>query len=267
MRDILSADRLLFARLDGDDDNDGSANNSFGAFRTVQHAVDEAMKLDLFGHNFALQVGPGSWSETVNIRGPLLGGNGGLTPFSIVGDPATPGNVFFDCYAQPFILRNGADVFFDGLKLRSNQGHCLHVVDNAKAVIQNVDLAGAGPNAMLITANQGGYVANGPAGGIKISGGAKAALNPNRCGKITIRQTNIVLANTPNFTQGFVFGETGGQALVDLLTFSGTGAIGKRYSLWSNSVCNTQTLPGLAPDQNYLPGTVAGEKFNGGQYN
>lgn len=265
--DVLSSDRQYYVSFSGSDANDGTSWGT--AWRTVQYADYQMHKLFLNGYNVTVQLQDGNWGGSpVNIRGPLLGDYGSLWPYTIRGNPADPAACFFDCPAQPFIMRNAASVRLDGMKLKAANGHSLHAVDNARVGVQNIEFAGSGPDAMHITANQGAIVAISDITGIyRISGGGKAHFNPNRAACITVRQTNIEILNNPVFTQGFVFGETCGVALLDLLTFTGTGFQGARYSLWSNSVCMTQVYPGSPPNQNYFPGTVAGHAYNGGQYN
>lgn len=259
-RETLTGDREYFLSLSGNDSNSGTSAGQ--AWRNPQVAADRIALLDFYGYTVKLKFANGVWSQSpIVLRAPWVGASGDDNySFIIEGNPGSMDDVFFDTPAQPFVLRNGATALIDGMKLKATTGHGLHVVDNAKAMIQNINFAGAGPQGMLITANQGANVSIGPAGGLRITGssGCRAFINPNRDATITIRQTNIHIENTPNFSEGFVFAEMNGTALVDLLTFSGSGATGKRYSLWSSSVCNTNVYPGTTPNPSYLPGSLAG---------
>ena len=67
-REALTANRTYYVRTDGSNSNDGLTNSSGGAFLTIQKAIDTAATLDLNGHTITVQVGDGTYSESVALR-------------------------------------------------------------------------------------------------------------------------------------------------------------------------------------------------------
>lgn len=262
-RERLTTNRTYYVRTDGSDSNTGLVDSAGGAFLTIQKAVNVILTtLDRAGYDVTIDVGNGTYTETVTIDGDGGGLNRGATTngqLIILGDETTPSNVLMDASAQAFLLRNGITVAIRGVKMQTSSGNTLHVVDNARALFQNVDFGASGAGAGHITCNQGGYVA--ATGVYTISGGGKWHVNPNRCGLATIRSTTITLTGTPAFTDAFVFAETGGQALMDALTFSGS-ATGPRFKALTNASIDTQTGGNLT----YFPGNAAGILDSGGAY-
>lgn len=262
-RERLSASRTYYVRTDGSDSNTGLVDSAVGAFLTIQKAVDVILTtLDRAGYDVTIDVGNGTYTETVTIDGDGGGLNRGATTngmLIILGDETTPANVLMDASAQAFLLRNGITVSLRGIKMQTSAGNTLHVVDNARALFQNVDFGASGSGAGHITCNQGGYVA--ATGNYTISGGGRWHVNPNRCGLATIRSCTVTVTGTPAFTYGFVYAETGGQALMDALTFSGS-ATGPRFVAQTNASIDTQTAGNLT----YFPGDAAGKLDSGGAY-
>jgi hypothetical protein len=259
----LNASRTYYVRTDGSDSNTGLVNSAGGAFLTIQKAIDTVLlTVDRNNFDVTIQVGNGTYTATNTIDGDGGGlGRGATTNqmLTIIGDETTPSNVLISTTAQAFLVRNGITVWFRGLKMTNTNGNTLHVVDNARAIFQNVDFGAAGTNGGNITCNQGGYVA--ATGNYTISGGGLWHVNPNRCGLATIRGFTVTLTGTPAFTQGFVYAETGGVALMDALTFSGS-ATGPRFIAKTNASIDTQTAGNLA----YFPGNASGHLDSGGAY-
>jgi hypothetical protein len=262
-REKLTAARTYYVRTDGSDSNTGLADTAGGAFLTIPRAVEVIMEtLDRNGYDVTIDVGNGTYTDTVSIDGDGGGIGVGATTNAmliILGDETTPANVLVSTTAQAFLLRNGARVAIRGVKMTNTSGNTLHVVNNAEALIQNVDFGAAGTSGGNITVNQGGYVA--ATGPYTISGGGLWHVNPNRSGLATIRGTTITLSGTPAFTNGFLDAETGGIALMDALTFSGS-ATGPRFNLRTNAVADTQTGGNLS----YFPGDAAGKLDSGAAY-
>jgi parallel beta-helix repeat protein len=88
---VTKEDKTIYVRTDGNDSNDGSADDSSHALQTVQKAVDIVSKL-VIKDDITISLAAGTYSEQVNI-GPLMFAGGSLT---IVGDPTTPSNVVID---------------------------------------------------------------------------------------------------------------------------------------------------------------------------
>jgi len=84
-------DKTLYVRTDGNDNNDGSVNDSGNALLTIQKAVDIVSVL-IIAHDITISVEDGTYSEMVSI-GPLTICGGSLT---LQGDVGTPGNCIVD---------------------------------------------------------------------------------------------------------------------------------------------------------------------------
>ena len=78
-RRIASANTTYYVRTDGSDSNDGLTNSSGGAFLTIQHAVDTIADYDWNGYLPSIQVGAGTFSETVTINAPVFVGTKSIT--------------------------------------------------------------------------------------------------------------------------------------------------------------------------------------------
>lgn len=66
VREKLTANRTYYVRTDGSDSNDGLTNSSGGAFLTISKAITVCKSLDFAGYTVTIQVGSGTFSETVS---------------------------------------------------------------------------------------------------------------------------------------------------------------------------------------------------------
>lgn len=66
-REVLTSNRNYYVRTDGSDSNTGLVDSSGGSFLTIQHAVNIIRTLDLAGFTVTVNVGAGSFSESVEI--------------------------------------------------------------------------------------------------------------------------------------------------------------------------------------------------------
>jgi hypothetical protein len=99
-RVVLYADMTVYVRPDGNDSNDGSADDSAHAFLTIQQALNLAMTLDLNEYWFFVQVADGTYDAGGLVLGPV-------PPFSSI---SITGNV--DHPEKCIINVNDSDVVF-----------------------------------------------------------------------------------------------------------------------------------------------------------
>jgi len=101
-REVLAASRTYYVRSDGNDANTGLANNSGGAFLTIQKAVNVAASLDISIYNVTIQIG-----VTGTYVGAILKAPVGAGTLVIVGNAASPSG---------YVITKavGSSVIFDG---------------------------------------------------------------------------------------------------------------------------------------------------------
>lgn len=91
-QEALEADRTYYVRTNGSDDNLGLSNDSLGAFRTIQKAVNTAVALNLNGHRITIQVAGGLYTEAVKLPRYDYGSDNS-SRIELIGDVVTPANV------------------------------------------------------------------------------------------------------------------------------------------------------------------------------
>jgi hypothetical protein len=253
-RELLKAPRTYYVRTDGNDSNTGLTNDAAGAFLTIQKAVNVTLEtVDLGGFNVTIQVGDGTYTAGVIVRGPQTG-TGTIT---IQGNATTPGNVIVSTSGSSILVDNRATLIVRDMELRtSTNGVCLQILTASTCYFQNIRF---GPSAIgHIQAASGTWVV--PTGSYTISGSAPNHLLITHGGSVYAVGVTVTLTGTPNWSDTFVHMELCGTFRAEAFTFSGA-ATGKRYNVVMNSTLQTY---GAGP--NYLPGSIAGTTATGGQY-
>jgi hypothetical protein len=253
IREPLTADRTYYVRTDGNDNNTGLVNDAGGAFLTIQKAVNVvAGDLDLGLFNCTIQVGAGTYSETVVLK-PYLG----TTVPVLRGDNATPSNVAIaPATGHALVVTSPTRWTVEGVKLTSSDGRGLSCAGNAVVQFQDLEFGACGT--YHVHAYLGGAVT--VAGNYRISGGARIHLLADTSGaSIRLGGWTITLTGTPNFSEQFAHASRAGAILAVDLTFSGS-ATGMRYLAVGNGAIETRGGP------NYFPGNAAGNVDTGGIY-
>jgi hypothetical protein len=265
-RELLTANRTYFVRTDGSDSNNGLADNSGGAFLTIQKAINTAAALDMSTFNVTIQVRNGTYATSTGL---VLKSTVGAGKITIVGDEATPSNVV--------VTTNGAMTGNDGVILAASitttyavrglmltstaTGNVLGLVASGISTIEFQNLNFGSGMAQHIRAQDGGLISATGNYTISGSGGAGSShLNAVGTGKLRIQSITVTLTGTPAFSSGFVSCLRLGVAFLNGNTFSGS-ATGKRYDVSENSVVFVS-----GAGANYLPGDAAGTTATGGQY-
>jgi hypothetical protein len=253
-RPQLTANTTFYVRIDGNDNNDGSANDSAHAFLTIQKAIDTVAALDNGGFNVTIQVGNGTYTQALTLKNYV--GSGTVT---IQGNTVTPASVVIsvtgnNCITADSVTRPWAIQGF--IFFTTTSGDC---IQSKKYSIVNL-----GKNAFSTCAGnhisclQGGQV--NITSDYTISDGASQHWNAQGQGSITCTSATITLSGgTKNFST-FAVATLQSLLRVNGNTFSGS-ANGARYYCDTNAVIYT-----AGAGANYLPGNTAGSTATGGQY-
>jgi hypothetical protein len=257
----LGADLTLYIRTDGNDNNDGSANDAAHAFKTVAAATNYAKTaFDIAGRTVTLQLG---------IAGSYDGNNasmGGPTgTIALRGDPANQ-----DSYIINVNQTNG-------LNCDTGRTSLIGIKIVQAAAAQNTLAANAGARVLLDrvtfthsvgSSGQNAHIRAFSGGTVEIKNNIKFTTN---CGFALCADGGAIVASTP----GGVLTMSGSPTfnVTALATMGGTlyfapslyswagGASGTRFAATLNSIINT-----FGAGANYFPGTVAGSVSSGGQY-
>lgn len=255
VRDVLSAARTYYVRTDGSNSNTGLANTAGGAFLTIQKAIDTALTLDLSGYALTIQVAAGTYTGTISVTSPFVGGL-----VSLVGDTTTPSNVVLSHSAYgAFTVGGGATLGVGGFKIANSAASSLGngmLVNNAASVTLTQMEWGACTRAHIEIASRG-----------RVSVGANFTISGNSPyhwlvsnGDLVLSGIAATLTGTPAFATSFVDASSVSCVTAFSFTFSGSGT-GKRYNATLNAVINT-----FGGGASYFPGNSAGATATGGQY-
>jgi hypothetical protein len=243
----------------------------FGATSTPVTDVLNVLQstYDLNGHTAQIVASAGTYTETVFLRGPVLGQH---TPGNILisGNTGAPTTVLFSG-TPGFLLNNGASMQIQGVQIANGSSDAIAVGDFSTAWFQFVDFGACPGGSHVHTVRRAfGFCI----GNYSISGGAVAHYDLDAA-DLHIQQATppttpptpglptVNLTNTPNFTAAFA--RVADVALLKVLaTFTGTGATGVRFIGTTNSVIATGNLGG--GPTTYLPGNSPGTLATGAVY-
>ncbi len=262
-RELLTANRIYYVRADGSDSNNGLADNSGGAFLTLQKAIDTAAGLDLGNFDATIQMRTGTFAGAAL---KTLVGSGFCR---IIGDTTTPSNVVLDNGGSPnpagvtALLGGGTTLPYAGkyevrgVKFADASDTAIYI-SGAGAYLQ-FDSCDFGACAQHIRVSRDANVALN--GNYTISGGAGRHFMVETRGFLGTNSTiTVTVSGTPAFSQQFAFATEMALIRHTAATFSGS-ATGTRYSVALNSLI--QTSGGGA---NYFPGDGAGSAATEGLY-
>lgn len=257
IRDTLVANRTYYVRTDGSDSNSGLANDASSAFLTIQKAINVVCDtIDNMGHIVTIQVADGNYNAPITLK-PYIGS--GLVVIS--GNPNTPSNVSITISTTGTNCINASYVpsqwHITGFKLSTTgtAGDCISVMGSVVTfaamdfgVCAQIHIHGIANSILSAT---GDYI---------ISGGASQHFAAQESSSLNFSGITIGLTGTPAFGTFFANANLCGIIWVQGTIFSGS-ATGPRYVVGQNGVINTGTA-----GANYLPGSLAGSVFTGGQY-
>jgi hypothetical protein len=253
-REVLTAPRTYYVRADGSDSNSGRADSAGDAFLTIQKAIDTVAALDTSIHAVTVQVGAGTYTGAVALKQPV--GAGTLT---LIGDITTPSNVVISTTDVAAISATGNTSWtVRGFKLQTAaSGHGIFTTGGAYIKFNSI-IFGTCASSHLY-ASLGASLQT--TGDYAISGGANAHWQAQEGGRIDTQARTVTISNTPAFSTSLAYARLGGGVTCHAMTFSGTGATGKRFTVETNAVVFTS-----GGGASYLPGNSAGSTTTGGQY-
>lgn len=252
-REILTSARTYYVRTNGSDSNNGLSNTAGGAFLTLQRAVNAAYSLDTAGYAISILVANGTYTTGVTITGNLYG-NGALT---IEGNVTTPASCVVNANLCFDVRSNSVPVTIRGFKvIASNTGVFAYQMGNVALGAMEFGACTGGH----ITANWGSRISL--AASYTITGQSNSHFNSQFGSSILVAgATAITITGTLTFG---TFASVYHQSCVNVtgITISGGTVSGTRYSLG-----NCSFTQGTSGNLNYFPGTVAGSKSAGSEYN
>jgi hypothetical protein len=254
-RERLLANRTYYIRTDGNDANNGLADNAAGAFLTVQKFLDTvANNIDLNGFNAIGQVRDGVYSGKVLADAPFLGKGNVI----VQGNAGTPGNVVItsaDAEATIQAMR-GATLFVQDFEVRGTGGSTAGIDARNGGQIRYSNLRFGACNNSHVSAFDNGYIECG--GSYAIVAAAPQHYFAARNSTIRIFNNAVVtLTGTPAFANAFARSDRSGVVNFGPATFSGS-ATGKRFDVATNAVVVSGGVT--------FPGDVAGTTATGGQF-
>jgi hypothetical protein len=250
-RELLTANRTYYVRVDGNDANNGLTDTAEGAFATIQKAADVVMMLDLGIYSVTIRVGAGTYAQSTTL-GKLIGAG------SVTIDGAGMVNTIIAPTTGTAFTVNGVGWVVSNMRLAPvASGHCIVAFAGSALSFGSVDFGPVtGPGLYHINC-MGGRVS--AIGDYKISGSATVHWLTIWQGIIEVVGRTVTITGTPAFSVAFAQAERLGMIRVNGNTFVGS-ATGSRYLAQSNSLIFT--IGGV----NYLPGNAAGTTGTGGLY-
>jgi hypothetical protein len=262
IREKLTANRTYYVRSDGSDSNNGLANNSGGAFLTIQKAVDTAAALDIAGFAVTIQIADATYSAGAvlkNVVGFAAPGN-----LVIQGNNTTPSNTLISTAAansHGFIADTISSVWdIKDLKIQTSTATSNALVAQGGAALRygNIDFGSCngihiqafGPGSTITCLSN--YAVSGSAAAHYQSYYGAQIIAPSKTITITGTLSIGFWADMRVLGSGQLFSQT----------FSGTYTVtGTRYRSSENAVIFVN-----GAGATYFPGNVNGTPATGGLY-
>jgi hypothetical protein len=249
----LTANRTYYVRTDGNDNNNGLSNSPSGAFATIIKAIRQAYQLNWNGYSVTIQVGNGTYNETITVSGLPVGAVGNLT---IIGNTTTPSSCV---WVGGINVRSGARVEIRGFQIGGGSAHALQAIEFGYLLFSDLIFAST-PGYHHLLAQFGRLEAS---GNYSIDGGScNTHMMCTDGGTIRVASRTITLLG--NLTcSTFAYCERASRimAVGNTYNLGSYSVTGQRYNVLHNSVIQAGTI-----NQNYFPGSTAGTYSSGGQY-
>lgn len=241
-REVLTGERTYFVRDDGDDANDGLTCARYGAFRTVQRAIDAAYALDCNGFPVTIQLGDGVHDGAIRIHGSLTGAaDEKNVPLRIIGNEASPDAVRLTVTGTDLVRMGGkANALLAGVELRTvTGGDSINLRDFARMEHRNLIF---GPCAREhIKATSGAMCkAIGPT---TVTGDAACFCHPTAKALIDFSSQTLTFVGEPGFST-YLWGINDATVKLDGATIEGRAGDGQVF-VHVNGVLNVSSCTGI----------------------
>lgn len=249
-------DPTLYVRTDGNDNNDGSANDAAHAFATIKAAINYSSQVwSLGGKKLNIQLGnPGTYTGFVSVANPV-------SNVIITGDVNNPGSYVI---APPGTGSNSQIVYCGGASLvlagvtvttaRADLNFILASYGGTIALNKVVITAGATTPYYALSGVAGGSINIG--GPVTINGNFGAAMF-GLGGTVTTQVGSVVTINGSTFSIATLYANGSGGNVSILGTWSGSATGVRAYAVMNGTVSQN---PGST-----TPGTSAPTYASGGQ--
>lgn len=252
VRELLTAARTYYVRIDGSDSNTGLSNTAGGAFLTIQKAVDIAASLDLSIYDVTIAVAPGSYAAVV-FKSQV-----GTGTVNVIGDTATLTNCTIAGGAGSAVTASGGGLRYviSGFTLTGARG--LTITEGATVAVGSMRYGSISARIFDVTRGAKCYVN----AAMTITSGMPYMAVVSGQGLLIFQPgITVTLTGTPAFSATFIYcGGSGSSVEIAFVTFSGT-ATGPRYIVLLNA-----SIYAANAGESYLPGSADGTKLTGGQY-
>ena len=258
-RTLLTANRTFYVRTNGNDANDGSANDAAHAWLTIQHGIDIIKLLDFSIYTVTLQVGDGNYAGGGVVDFCFVSTGQALTgaSFIIQGNPINPGNVVIHTVSHCFHGAACDQFTIKDMALQSDAGFCLWAHDFAQIIFDNLIFKAA---VIHIYAAAHGRIVS--AGNYTISGATVYHIACEELSEVIISNRTITFTVNPTAITTYAYVDKLGHASLEACAWINAGfCVGSRYNVWANGVIWT-----AGAGAGYLPGTIGGASASGGQY-
>ncbi|MCK1617433.1 hypothetical protein IVA96_12400 [Bradyrhizobium sp. 159] len=245
-----------FDHTNGSDTNNDGLGTGAGAFKTIQNAVDTALRNVYSPKRNIMLKGPAA-GETFTENVVITSTVGATAGIYLQGTPSNPAltNWVTDGGGGALVVHDNGFVLVDGFKLLANGSNRVGLVAGKFGFIEafNMEYGGFFPGGTHISVVQGGYFNYG-SGSYTVSGSGAYHITMQG-GELNLFGAAVNISVAATFT-AWLYAELGGKMLTTS-TYTGSAVTAKKYDLNGNAV--------LKLNGTTLPGSTAGTTSTGGQ--
>lgn len=254
-REVLTANRTYYVRTDGNDSNNGLANTSGGAFKTIQKAIDVVGGLDVSIYDVTIQVADGTYADgqitiknfTGSGTATLLGNTSDLTKvicqYSGSGDTIT-----LTAIRSRWTIK--------GLKIEpSSNQQCVGVRANSSVILGANNYSATTSHHIFLTGLSFVNITE----SYSVSGGGATHIRAENASVLQMSSgLTTTISNTPAFSSAWAYADRTSTVIAFSQTYSGS-ATGSRFYVANGSLIFTN-----GGGASYFPGNSAGTGTNYG---